>query len=260
MSNDISKNNSLPSKTLKIVQQVLQGRSKIAKKESPDFYGAGLPYRSIGKLSGKLIVLEGTDGVGRSTQINLLKEWLEASGYGVSDTGLRRSALTQPGMDAAKEGHTFSPLTMSLFYAADFADRLENQIIPALKAGFVVLSDRYFFSTIARDVVRDANPQWSRELYSFALKPDMILYLKADIQTLISRIVYGPGFSYWESGMDIRCADNFYDSFCVYQSQLMEEFEKMSYEYGFITVDANRSVEEIFSELQKHISTLFTTE
>lgn len=116
----------------------------------PHFYGAGFPYRKISDLPGKLIVIEGTDGVGRSTQIHLLKEWLEKEGFAVSDTGLRRSPLTQPGMDAAKAGHTLSPITMSLFYATDFADRLENQIIPALKAGFIVLSDRYFFSVIAR--------------------------------------------------------------------------------------------------------------
>jgi len=131
----------------------------------PVFYGAGFPYKNYKEKSmpGKLIVLEGTDGVGRSTQIALLRHWLEDEGYAVSDTGLRRSPLTQPGMDAAKLGHTLSPLTMSLFYATDFADRLENQIIPALKAGFYVLSDRYFYSTIARDVVRGADPQWVRK-------------------------------------------------------------------------------------------------
>ena len=128
------------------------------------FYGAGYPYHQISDLPGKLIVLEGTDGVGRSTQIELLRAWLEKQGYAVSDTGFRRSQLTQPGLDAAKLGHTFSPLTMSLFYATDFSDRLENQIIPALKAGFIVLSDRYFYSTMARDVVRGADPRWARKL------------------------------------------------------------------------------------------------
>lgn len=108
----------------------------------PVFYGCGFPYRAVGDLPGKLIVLEGTDGVGRSTQIGLLRKWLEDSGYAVSDTGLRRSALTQVGLDQAKVGHTLGRQTMSLFYATDFADRLENQIIPALKAGFYVLSDQ----------------------------------------------------------------------------------------------------------------------
>ena len=121
---------------------------------------------------------------------------------------------------------------MSLFYATDFADRLENQIIPALKAGFYVLSDRYFYSIIARDVVRGIDPGWARKVYGFALEPDLVLYLKADVPHLVSRMVYGRGFDYWESGMDIRCADNVYDSFCNYQSHLIEQFDQMADEYG----------------------------
>jgi dTMP kinase len=221
-----------------------------------DFYGAGFPYRSVKDLPGKLIVLEGTDGVGRSTQIQMIRNWLEHEGHAVSDTGLRRSTLAQPGLDAAKQGHTLSSLTMSLFYATDFADRLENQIIPALKAGFIVLSDRYFYSIMARDIVRGANPKWTRHVYGFALKPDIVLYLKADVPTLVSRIVNGRGFNYWEAGMDIRCADNLYDSFCAYQTRLIEQFELMSKEFNFVTVDANRPFESIFNDLRKHIAEL----
>ncbi len=221
------------------------------------YYGAGLPYLHPEELPGKLIVLEGSDGVGRSTQIEMLRAWLESQGYGVSDTGLNRSPLTQPGLDAAKQGHTLQPLTMSLFYAADFADRMENHIIPALKAGFVVLSDRYFFSVMARDIVRGADPHWARKVYGFALVPDMILYMKASIETLINRTIHGPGLNYWESGMDIRFADNLYDSFIIYQSKLMEEFDKMTPEYNFITIDANRSPQAVDSDLRKHISQIF---
>jgi len=220
------------------------------------YYGAGFPYIQAEDLPGKLIVLEGTDGVGRSTQINLLRTWLETQGYGVSDTGLRRSPLTQPGLEAAKQGHTLSPLTMSLFYATDFADRLENQIIPALRAGFIVLSDRYFFSVIARDIVRGADPTWARKVYGFALVPDLILYLRANIDTLITRIVHGRGINYWEAGMDIRCADNLFDSFVVYQQKLMEQFDIMSQEYNFITVDANCSPQKVDADLRKHISAM----
>lgn len=222
-----------------------------------EYYGAGFPYRPPKETPGKLIVLEGTDGVGRSTQVQLLREWLESEGFAVSDTGLRRSQLTQPGLDAAKFGHTLSPLTMSLFYATDFADRLENQIIPALRAGFIVLSDRYYYSVIARDVVRGADPQWARHVYGFALKPDMVLYLKADITTLVSRIVHGRGFNYWEAGMDIHCADNLYDSFCSYQAEVMDQFDKMTEEFGFITIDANRSVPSVFEDLRYNIRNLF---
>lgn len=222
------------------------------------FYGAGFPYKAIHTLPGKLIVLEGTDGVGRSSQITLLRRWLEDEGYAVSDTGLRRSNLTQPGLDAAKQGHTLGPLTMSLFYATDFADRLENQIIPALKAGFIVLSDRYFYSVIARDVVRGADPAWARKVYGFALVPNLVIYLKASIPTLISRIVHGRGFNYWEAGMDIHSADNLFDSFKVYQSQLLEQFDAMAEEYSFKTVDANRSIQSVFRDIQENVVQLFS--
>jgi dTMP kinase len=220
------------------------------------FYGAGFPYHSIKDLPGKLIVVEGTDGVGRSTQTQLLRRWLEDEGYAVSDTGLRRSPMTQPGLDAAKLGHTLSRLTMVLFYATDFADRLENQIIPALKAGFYVLSDRYFYSIIARDIVRGADPEWARKLYGFALKPDLVFYLKADVPHLVSRLVHGRGFNYWESGMDIHCSNNLYDSFCSYQSELIQQFDDMTDEFGFTTIDANRSIPDVFEDLRHHIKKL----
>lgn len=222
----------------------------------PRFYGAGFPYNTISSMSGKLIVLEGTDGVGRSTQIQLLRRWLENEGYAVSDTGLRRSPLTQPGLDAAKLGHTLSRLTMSLFYATDFSDRLENQIIPALKAGFYVLSDRYFYSSIARDIVRGADPDWARKVYGFALVPDVVFYLKTDMDHLVSRMVHGRGFNYWEAGMDMHCADNLYDSFCVYQSRLMNEFDVMAEEFGFLTIDANQPVKRVFEDLKEEIRKL----
>lgn len=224
------------------------------------YYGAGFPYRPPAELLGKLIVLEGSDGVGRSTQINMLRTWLEAEGYAVSDTGLRRSNLTQPGLDAAKLGHTMGRQTMSLFYATDFADRLENQIIPALRAGFHVLSDRYFYSIIARDIVRGADPVWARQIYGIALKPDIVLYLRADIPTLAQRMIHGRGFDFWESGMDLHFADDLYDSFCIYQSRLLEQFDRMAEEYGFITIDANRPVPAVFDELKRRIKPLLEEE
>jgi dTMP kinase len=128
-----------------------------------------------------------------------------------------------------------------------------------LKAGFIVLSDRYFYSIMARDIVRGANSKWTRQVYGFALKPDIVLYLKADVPTLVSRIVNGRGFNYWEAGMDIRCADNLYDSFCAYQTRLIEQFDMMSKEFNFVTVDANRPYEPIFNDLRKHITDLINT-
>jgi len=204
----------------------------------------------IENLPGKLIVLEGTDGVGRSTQIELLRNWLEKSGYAVSDTGLRRSPLTQPGLDEAKRGTNLTPLTISLFYATDFADRLENQIIPALKAGFFVLSDRYFYSIVARDVVRGIDAQWARAIYGFALVPDIVVYLKADVNTLVTRIVHGRGFNYWEAGMDIMKMDNLYDSFCAYQECMIAQFDQMAREYDFKIIDANRSTKDVNDDIK----------
>lgn len=219
----------------------------------PRYYEAGFPYRNIKDLPGKLIVLEGTDGVGRSTQIKLLRKWLEDKGFAVSDTGLRRSEMTQKGLQEARKGHTLSRITMSLFYATDFADRLENQIIPALQAGFIVLSDRYFYSIMARDIVRGADPDWAHKIYGFALKPDLVIYLKADVGNLVSRLIHGRGLNYWEAGMDLHLSNNLYDSFIEYQSKLILLFDKLSDEYGFITVNADRPVMEVFPDLQSHI-------
>ena len=217
------------------------------------FYGSGFPYLDVKKLPGKLIVLEGTDGVGRSTQVELLRKWLEKNGNAVSDTGLRRSPLTQPGLDEARKGNTLTPLTISLFYATDFADRLENQIIPALKAGFYVLSDRYFYSIIARDIVRGIDPKWARNLYGFALVPDVVFYLKADVETLVTRIVHGRGFDFWEAGMDISKADNLYDSFVEYQTSMIDQFDQMAKEYKFHIVNANKSVKEINNDIKEQL-------
>lgn len=223
------------------------------------FYGNGFPYMAKEQSKGKLIVLEGTDGVGRSTQVAMLKKWLEKNSFAVSDTGLRRSPLTQPGLDKAKEGNTLTATTLSLFYATDFADRLENQIIPALRAGFYVLSDRYFYSIIARDMVRGLDPQWARAVYGFALIPDLVIYLKADIPTLVTRIVHGRGFNYWESGMDLIKEQNLYDSFLQYQTCMIEQFDAMAAEYKFKVVDANRSTKVVFEDVRTLVEELINS-
>lgn len=218
------------------------------------FYGEGIQGVDLSSLSGKLIVLEGPDSVGRSTQIALLRDWLESQGHAVSDTGLTRSELTQEGLDQAKSGHTLGRKTMSLFYATDFADRLENQIIPALRAGYYVLSDRYFYSMCARDIVRGADPRWLEGVYGFALVPDLVLYMKAEVEDLIPRALYGKGFDYWESGMDMAVGDDLFDSFCTYQSRLIRELNMMSERYGFHNINASNDCEAIFWDLQKAIT------
>src|SRR6202047_2973405 len=153
-------------------------------------YGKLLPGMKISDLSGKLIVIEGTDGVGRSTQINLLKPWLEELGHAVLDTGMTRRPLAGEGIRRAKEGNNLGHVTQSLFYATDFVDRLENEIVPALRAGFIVLTDRYIYSLTARAMVRGMDPSWIRSIFSVALKPDAIFYLRLGIDQLIRRVVF----------------------------------------------------------------------
>ena len=217
------------------------------------FFGEGLPGIDLAELKGKLIVLEGTDGVGRSTHIGLLKQWLENHGHAVLDTGMTRSALAGKRLKQAKEGHTLGGITMSLFYATDFADRLENEIIPALRAGFVVLTDRYIYSLIARAIVRGSDPEWLREVYGFALKPDAIFYLRLQIDDLVTRVLQSRGFDYWESGMDMHMGEDMYESFVRYQKWLLAEFDKMVETFGFQIVDASGSVEEVFENLRDRV-------
>jgi dTMP kinase len=217
------------------------------------FFGEGLPDIDLGELKGKLIVLEGTDGVGRSTHIGLLKQWLENHGHAVLDTGMTRSALAGKRLKQAKEGHTLGGITMSLFYATDFADRLENEIIPALRAGFIVLTDRYIYSLMARAIVRGADPEWLHEVYGFALRPDAIFYLRVNIDDLVTRVLQSTGFDYWESGMDMHMGDDMYESFVRYQKFLLAEFDKMVETHGFEIVDASGSIEEVFVNLRERV-------
>jgi dTMP kinase len=223
-----------------------------------DTYGAVLPDEMLDDLVGKLIVIEGTDGVGRSTQINLLKEWLEQQGHAVLDTGLSRSGLVGKSIKRAKEGHTLGRITLSLFYTTDFADRLENEIIPALRAGFVVLTDRYIYSLIARAMVRGLDPEWVRNIHRFALKPDAVFYLRIGVDELIPRAVFARGFDYWESGMDFYSTEDMYDSFRRYQTALLERFDQLAEEFQFRVIDARPEPRVIFEQLRDGISSVLT--
>ncbi len=204
-------------------------------------------------LPGKLIVLEGTDGVGRSTQMNLLRNWLESSGLAVYDTGLSRGRLAGDDIQRAKEGHTMGRRTQALFYATDFADRLEHEIIPLMRAGYVVLTDRYIYTLMARAIVRGMEPEWIRKLYAFALRPDLVLYLKISIEHLIPRVLASGGFDYWESGMDYRHEESMYDAWVKHQGALLKQFDAMATEYGFTVVNAEQSVRDVFDDLQEHV-------
>jgi dTMP kinase len=217
------------------------------------YYGRQIPYLEMHEYPGKLIAIEGTDGVGRTTQIQLLREWLEVKGYGVVETGWTRSTLMQPTIELAKASNTLNKLTFVLLYATDFADRLEKEIIPALKAGFVVLSDRYIFTALARAGVRGIDRQWQRNLYGFAIAPHLVFYLKVDVETLIGRVLAARGMDFWESGMDLKLGDDIYDSFRAYQNKLLREYSSMADEFHFRNIDARRSVNHIQDELRKQV-------
>jgi len=223
-------------------------------------YGVVLPGMNLADLTGKLIVIEGTDGVGRSTQIDLLVPWLEQQGRAVVDTGLSRSALAGKGIKQAKEGHTLGPLTLSLFYATDFADRLETEIVPALRAGFVVLTDRYIYSLMARAMLRGIDTGWLRNAYSFALKPDVVFYLRIGVDDLIPRVVFSRGFDYWESGMDLHPSEDMYESFRKYQTALLARFDELAQEYRFEVIDASAGVETVFRQLRQGIAGVLSGE
>jgi len=218
------------------------------------FYGEGLAGLTQHKqLPGRLIVLEGTDGVGRSTQIALLREWVESRGYAVQSTGLKRSDLAGRGIKEAMRGHTLGLLTTNLYYATDMVDRLEKLILPALRAGFVVLTDRYIYSIVARAMVRGVDATWIRDIFGFALVPDAVYYLHADLPHLIPRVLNARGFDYWESGMDFLPNRDYYDAFVEYQSRLLAQFEIMVEEYHFHRIDATRSIREVFQSLTSEI-------
>ena len=218
------------------------------------YYGNGIPYLPIEGYPGKILAIEGTDGVGRSTQIRLLREWLEVQGYGVIETGWTRSELMQPTIELAKASNTLNKLTFVLLYATDFADRLEKEIIPALKAGFIVLSDRYIFTALARAGVRGVDRTWIRNLYGFAIAPHQVFYLKIDEKTLIRRVLQSRGMDYWESGMDMKLGDDIYESFRIFQGKVLDEYDRLVDEFGLSVVNATGSITEQQRTLRKLVS------
>jgi len=220
------------------------------------FYGTPLPGVGLGEYSGKLIVVEGTDGVGRSTHIALLRTWLESRGHAVLDTGMTRSVLAGRGIKEAKTGHTLGRLTLQLFYATDFIDRLEQEMLPALRSGFIVLTDRYIYSAMARAEVRGIDSTWIRSIYGMSLVPDAVFYLRIQsAQQLVARVLAsGRGFDYWESGMDLHLGEDFYDSFIQYQTRMLKVFDRMSAEYNFHVMNASRSVRSVAADLRRSVA------
>lgn len=221
--------------------------------DEPKYFGENLPYLKPFQKKGKLIAIEGTDGSGRSTQLALLKNWLEVQGYAVVETGWARSNLMHKSIELAKSGNTMDRMTFTLLYATDFADRFENLIIPALKSGHIVLTDRYVFTAIARDVIRQPDTEWIRKLFSFALVPDLVLYMNIDMESLIPRAIEGGGMNYWEAGMDMHMGQDLFDSFVNYQSALITEYDKLAKEFSFESIDAKKSVDEIQQDIREKV-------
>ena len=232
-------------------------RSNTKKRAAKRFFGHDLPGVKAGELTGKLIVIEGADGSGRSTQIKRLVDWLEMRGHATIQVGLKRSNLAREELERAKNGNILNRTTLGLFYATDFIDQLENMIIPSLRAGFVVLADRYIYTLMARDLVRGLNEEWVRNLYSIALQPDAVFYLKLSPEKLIQRnFMKNHTLDYWESGMDLGLSTDMFDSFVEYQQRLANQFEMMREYFDFTIVDADQSVDELNNELRTNIERL----
>jgi dTMP kinase len=225
------------------------------------FYGKGIPGAILEELKGQLIVVEGADGSGRSTQIDLLRNWLERRGYPTANVGLKRSMLVSRELEQAMQGNILGTRTLSLFYATDFADQLENRIIPALRSGFIVLADRYIYTLMARSIVRGVEPAWVRDVYSIALVPDAVFYLAVSPKILVERNLRKHAvLDYWESGMDMHRSSNMYASFIEYQRLIQKEFKSMQEHYGFETINGNRSPRAIQHELRAKIEVILSGE
>ncbi len=221
------------------------------------FYGSGIPHLDTARLKGKLIVIEGSDGSGRSTQIGMLRNWLEEQGYATVEIGIKRSQLVAAELDTARQSTTLSPMTMTLYYACDFADQLEHVIIPALRANFIVLADRYIYTLIARAIARRMKKAWINQLYGIALIPDAVFYLSVEPEVLAERTFRkNDTLSYWESGMDIHRQVDMYRSFVSYQRKLQRIFMDLQQDYGFVVVDGNRSPQVIYEELVNRIRSI----
>jgi len=218
------------------------------------YYGNGLPNLQEPSWPGHLIVIEGSDCSGRSTQIRLLRAWLEQKGHAVLDTGIKRSDLVSRMIIRAKEGNLLGRRTLSLLYATDLADQLESTIIPALRAGFIVLADRYFFTMLARDTVRGIKREWLEGLFGFALVPHVTIYLSTTPEERLHRALNKyQTLDYWESGVDLGLARDRYTSFIRYQELLDGEYNRLRVKYGFFGLNGSGTIREVHSEIRAEV-------
>lgn len=200
---------------------------------------------------GILICVEGIDGSGKSTQLTLLRDWLKSTGKDVIFTEWNSSELISQTTKLAKKKNMLSPRTFSLLHAVDFADRLKQVIAPALKAGFIVLADRYAYTAFARDVARGVDPHWVREVYDFAIKPDLAIYFDIDPKTSLERICSNRAPKFYEAGMDLKLSNDPYESYIIFQSKVIEEYKKMLDEFDIVKLDANDTIHKKQVEIRK---------
>ncbi len=204
---------------------------------------------------GKLFIVEGTDGSGKSTQLALLYQWLKSEGYPVFFSEWNSSPLVKNTTKRAKKARLFTPTTFSLIHATDFADRTEHDIIPPLKAGAIVLADRYCYTAFARDVARGCDRRWVRDVYQFAVKPTVAFFFRAPLEVAIDRITSGrPELKYYEAGMDMGWSDDEEESFKIFQGKILDEYDLMIDEFGLTKIDATRSIEAQQREMRRIVN------
>ncbi len=205
-------------------------------------------------LPGTLIVVEGVDGSGKSTQISLLRDWLVSTVEDVIFTEWNSSKIISETTKKAKKKNLLTPRTFSLLHAVDFADRLEQIIVPALKAGFIVLADRYVYTAFARDVSRDVDPSWVRNMYGFAINPDLALYFHVPVEISLDRICTNRAPKFYEAGMDLNLSNDPYESYKIFQGRVINEYDKMIKEYGLIKIDGTETVHNQQVTLRKIVT------
>ena len=211
-------------------------------------------------IKGKLIVVEGIDGSGKSTQLRLLEKWFQSKQSSVFLTEWNSSETVRRITSKGKRKGRLTPITFSLLHATDFADRYERNILPLLHAGYIVLADRYIYTAFARDIVRGCNPKWVRRVYEFAVKPDLVFYFKVPVDIAVERILSGrPKLKYYEAGMDLNLSNDPYESYRIFQSRIIEQYDSSALSEDFTIVDGTMEIEEAQRTLRSQVTKLFPT-
>lgn len=216
-------------------------------------------------LPGKLIIVEGIDGSGKSTQLDLLRKYLDGEGYCVAFSEWNSSSVVRSVTRRGKKKQLLTPLSFSMIHAADFADRMERQMLPALKAGAIVLADRYIYTAFGRDVARGLSPKYVREMYNFAIRPTIAFYFRVPLEESLNRILTGrPQLKFYEAGMDVGLSEDPYESFKIFQGRILEEYDNMVGEFGLTVIDATRPLleqqDEVRSIVMPHLQNVISVE